>query len=59
MEAGLEFKEMGGKTDIEIMVPLVSGSDELKEIKKDIQEIANRLFAEKNNSINFQNWYND
>ncbi len=54
LEAGLEYKAMGGKTNIEIMVPLVSGSDELKEIKKDIYDIADKLFAEKKDSIQFK-----
>jgi len=36
------------------MVPLVSDCDELKEIKKDIQGVAEKLFEEKNDSVPFK-----
>ena len=47
LEAGLEYQAMGGKTKIEIMIPLVTGSEELQQIKKDIKDVSDKLFAEK------------
>ncbi len=54
LEAGLEYKALGGEINIEIMVPLVSDRDELKTIKKDIKEIADKLFEDRKDSFPFK-----
>jgi len=52
-EAALEVKSEGKKVLPEIMVPLVMHPKELKILRKLTDEVANRVFAEKNGNIEY------
>ncbi len=53
LEAAVELKEEGVEVLPEIMVPLIGTMEEFVDQKKVIQKTAEKVFAEKNDSIDF------
>ncbi len=53
LEAALNIKKKGIPVHVEIMVPLVGNHKELKYQKNIIDTVAQKVFAEKNNSIEY------
>jgi pyruvate, orthophosphate dikinase len=56
VEAAFEVKKSGGNPKVEIMIPLVATSPELKQMRDELEPVANEILARESVSLDHLEW---